>query len=496
MVTRGRAGQTWLLVPLCLLFFYDCDCNPYPGCEPDRPGVAQRCVYEGHFDDAGSFAIACKEGLTCDTRTGTCVRAPGLGEPCEHGVVNCGPDLVCPQISRICTTPGGPGDDCGDAGGNPCDEGLTCTADQCMAPEPMGSTCTRATACPEDGVCNGGGAADPREGTCLAPQTEGGPCAWPPWLDDEEALPSGATGCAPGFTCQPADPPDPLAPGVDEGYVGCTAELEEAGETSCFGLPGTCVADGSLAAGEPCWANRACATARCSIADAPWGLPEIDGYACTGEGCAEFPWPGFCAADGEALEGRSCTITDLPCARGLACPPRVAARGECAPAHHGDDGAACGVIGEPFQRLDDNCVVGLECLEQTLTCRRPGPGAEGDDCAALADCGAGLGCAPDGRCAAYPTVGEPCGPELPCAGAQCNRRDARCSAVTDGYPGDCADDAGCPRGYFCWVENTRMCVTWVPAGGGCNDEGLVCEFGLVCRIGLDGRNRQCLPPEP
>lgn len=470
---------------MCLCSFVDCDCNPYEGCEPRPPSAEQRCIYDGVFDDGGPYQIQCRQGNTCDRSTGLCVRTPQLGEPCRLGELNCGEGLLCASRSAVCVTPGARGADCevDDA----CNEGLVCTLGTCMDPEPPGSSCDASTPCPPDTACNGGADPDPRRGECLEPQIEGGPCVWRPWLGEEDPGPSG---CAIGFSCRPPDPPDPRAPGVDADHVDCRAAEED----PCFGLAGTCVADGSLEAGEPCATSNACASGRCSIAPPPWGLAEIDGYACTGDDCAQFAWPGFCVGEDESVEDRSCNLTDIPCARGLVCPP-PAERDGCEPLGRSDDGDTCGDLWEGYIVLEELCVVGLECVEETLRCRRPGPANMGEACTVFADCGAGLGCSDEGRCVPYPTIGEACGPELPCTDAQCNRRDARCSAVTETRPATCEDDTDCPRGTFCWVEVTSECRPWGQLDGVCNQDGVVCDFGLVCRDSGIGVNRACLPPE-
>ena len=444
-------------------------------------------MYSGFFDDAGAFDIQCRNGNVCDRSTGYCVPTPQLGEPCRLGELNCAEDLLCASVSGVCVTSGGLGADCLTG---PCNEGLVCSPQgTCLEPEDPGSTCDATTSCPADTMCNGGADPDPRRGECLAPQTEGGPCVWRPWVEDD----SEPDGCAIGFSCQPPEPPDRLAPGVDEEYSDCRDAVDD----PCFGLAATCVSDGSLAAGEPCSDGRQCESGRCSIAGPPWGLPEIDGYACTGDDCAEFAWPGFCVGAGENDEGRSCNLTDIFCARGLVCPPPADPDSDgCEPLGRSDDGETCGDLFEGYRPIEELCIVGLECVEETLRCRRPGAGAEGDACTLFADCGAQLGCSDAGRCTPYPTVGEACGPELPCTNGQCNRRDSRCTAVTEErFDVACGDDTDCPRGTFCWTEGTGRCRQWGTEDGLCNGDGVVCEFGLVCRDTGVGVNRACLPPE-
>lgn len=358
---------------ICLLLA-SCNghCNPYDGCEPDPPGEGDPCVWVNFFSDAGEqVSTVCADGLVCNRLTEVCVPPPDVGEPCssdpEHGSydVSCREGLVCSVTSGLCAEEGGVGFHCGAVGVTTgCNEGLICHEGTCAEPLASGDECAAGDACPPGTVCHPAGvASDPRRGRCMAPQAAGGPCAWSPWGPAGLGGDGYWVGCADGLYCRPDADPDPPTATADADFVSCRDELAESGETTCLGLPGTCVAADALERGEPCLSDDACDVPPCYRPATPLGLETLDGFDCEGDPeCALFPWPGFCAGLGEyTLPGNGCTRGDKPCPRGMAC---NFDSDTCVNAYQGDVGARCGGA-SPDYSDPALCIAGLDCVADT-----------------------------------------------------------------------------------------------------------------------------------
>ncbi|MBL9037469.1 MAG: hypothetical protein JNG84_03035 [Archangium sp.] len=245
--------------------------------------------------------------------------------------------------------------------------------------------------------------------------------------------------CASGLVCKPLA----STPGVGV----CTRPLE-AGETcigaqecaSGFSCTGRCVADAPV--------GGSCASARCNVQT----------Y------CSPSPDAGLVCVERLSL-GSSCA-SDTQCATTLICD---AFTRRCEPQVVTQSNAACG----PHQTCGlDNVCVGLSpteagrCLpprstgaactvtdecEEHLRCTSPdagackGRGQQGDSCANARDCAAFFACI-GGRCAARPTLGQPCSTSLRCLWGACSGADGDGGFVCAqaGGPGArCDDDTAC-----------------------------------------------------
>ncbi len=169
-----------------------------------------------------------------------------------------------------------------------------------------------------------------------------------------------------------------------------------------------------------------------------------------------------------AALGETCAIEGGgPCADGA---------GLCIPGENGGNGV-CTALPTAAQPCPQGaCAIGLVCKQGESAVCAP-PGAAAATCQDDRECGAGLGCLPDGHCGAPGAIGATCFDRKDCApGLACPA--GTCAAGTPigeecRGPDACGATRGCGR-----APETRTCGAPAAAGEACMDG--TCAAGLGC----------------
>ncbi|UJR83369.1 Dickkopf N-terminal cysteine-rich domain-containing protein [Sandaracinus amylolyticus] len=329
-------------------------------------------VAEG--EECASQLVRCLDGEgTC--ATGTCERAPALGEACTFA---CRGDLVCR------------GGTCAELS----DVGETCEADShcagtafCVDGTCAASRVAIGAACDETSECVGGARCE--DGECV--------------MADPTANCEDDTTCGALTTCEPYSAQQCVARGSVAIGGACLVDEQCAPGAYCEGYS-TCAA--RVATGEGCDRAAMCADGYCDIGSP---TPTCLAPAAEGEGCdAPIGHLGQVCADGLVCvastcrppppEGQPCGDQN-ECATGLVCGAGNRCRTPIAL------GAACDVTAP-----QSPCVAGAFCDEGTCAAARPASAS----CDGLpGECGTGLACLDIGTphtyvCTPLPGAGELC----------------------------------------------------------------------------------------
>ncbi|MEC8022883.1 MAG: hypothetical protein VX223_03050, partial [Myxococcota bacterium] len=281
---------------------------------PDHCVIENVCIDTGSVDPSDPCAV-CAPDLSSTEYT----PLPS-GVACDDGTIPCAGTVDCPIVAcatascsagsciysaiPACNT----GAPC--TSGSGCDDGLSCTADLCIA-----DTCTHTTSsgCVVDGGCIAEGATSPAN-ECLACVSTVDPFGWSPTAggcDDNNACTANDQ-CAAGVCTGGQDVP------CDDNNV-CTLDLCDP-TVGCI-FPATA---GQLACNDddPCTTNDSCGGGACegvavpgciTGAACPLSGPCDDGLACTADSCVA----GTCTAQ---LATDHCIIDGACIASGAANP--------------------------------------------------------------------------------------------------------------------------------------------------------------------------------
>ena len=336
--TRLRRAVSCAAFVALALAFSSCDTG-----EPVGEGEVCRFCAGGRRSGqcSNSTTASCAAGLECLTETSTCERRLTAGEPCDH---------------RACA------------------EGLACDVDDvCNPPAAAGARCGVDEDCAGGGACLHGGAGVAAEGVCGS--LDGGlgaPCEWAPDYGSGSCSFGrfGTRGCGAGAVCQ-AGPRSTLGPdgSVLEPVEGCN----RLGFTGC-GYPGTCVAAGAGARGEPCVDDGGCASGVCGALPPPRTmLDDLPGYDCKGcQECFRGLWPGLCMGDSDLGPRGDCFELQVDpdaarCGPGLACLGR-----KCWPLYDVLRGAKCETHGwTEAEGPPPVCYAGDECVDDVCAPATP-----------------------------------------------------------------------------------------------------------------------------
>jgi len=390
---------------------------------------------------ACQFHEECVDGAFCspsgnDSCAGICQARIAEGGSCHPDRTLCELDLDCvgPMETGEYTCMGnggvGVGEACNDAEGPFCKEGLACSTQtqQCMEPQPVGSTCGADGEC-TTGLCliSGGDT-----GICGETAKENQPCGFA-----IEGLPP----CGPCLRCQ---------------------ESSETNGTGPVCVPAT--------VGAACLADRHCPTnSFCDPTSKSCVLKARPGETCfvpdDGSGTI-FP---TVAHQGNCMYGDSfCKRTDEMSGKGVCtlmpkigenCSPEsiefgsTCAEGFCDVPDDGSPGTCTALISKGGNcRSSNHCAMGLFCDETSSTCiELP---AAGSACTPEGGCGANAFCdESSGLCVALKAGGEACADDAECAGGLCDDLTQTCTMSCNenyeaGTPGCLTDGA---KGYSMYL---------------------------------------------
>ncbi len=452
--------------------------------------------------------------FVCGGQPSVCT--PNTGSPCNDGLFCNGADTCS---SGACT--GHAGDPCpgADGDGN-CTESCNEAGDNCLAADPNGSSCTDALFCNGADTCSGGActghAGDPCPGAdgdgncaescdegadnCLAADLNGSSCTDALFCNGADTCSGGACTGHAGDPCPGADGDGNCAESCDEGADNCLA-ADLNGSVCTDGLfctaTDTCSGGSCVGAGDPCAGgtecNDACNEGNDDCAEA-FGTPcTADGSVCTDDECDGAGTCGHPDNTDPCDDGLFCTLTDAcsggaclgagdPCASGAECNDACNETADnCADASGtgcASDGNVCtddecdgaGTCGHVNNT--DSCDDGLFC---TLTdaCSGGACLGAGDPCASGAECNdacnetadncadaSGTGCASDGNV---------------CTDDECD------GASACGHP-DNTDS--CDDGLFCTATDTC-------SGGSCVGTGDPCVAGAECNDACSETANDC-----
>ncbi len=238
-------------------------------------------------------------------------------------------------------------------------------------------------------------------------------------------------------------------------------------------IDGTCIANGTVAAGAQCNSDKNC-------------LPDHD--------CNWNVNPSVCKARG--AKDAVCK-NNQDCVKGLVCVMATfgANEGKCGTAAAANQ--SCNKIGG---QESESCATGSSCCVPTTWDGKSMPEAKclpllklGEACTSHMQCGLDGECK-DGKCALLPAkVGDACaaavipGTQKRCAfGLQCGTGD-KCAALSK-VGEACKSKSQCEKGLDC--NDAEKCYTQSGPGGACDDQkGEYCADGLQC--GADGK---CVAP--
>jgi hypothetical protein len=575
-----------------------CIATPHPDGEPCGPDGVRWCqggacvdrgaVGDECAEDADCAEGRCREGVCCDADCGSLCEScraaeTGLGDgqcgwaqtgrdphdDCEaQALSTCGTTGACdgfggcalyavdtPCLPATCVAGAlVPAGVCLDAvcvvgPAVTCDDGETCTTDDCDATQ---GTCENSTEERDGSACDADGSVCTQldrcqGGACVAGEplacNDGSPCT----LDECDAV----LGCryAPGnagATCSDDDACtiddrcaagecQPGAPKACDDDQPCTADgcVPESGQCTFVGtaLDGSaCDADGSVCtqldrcqggacvAGEPlacndgspctldecdavlgcrympgntgatCSDDDACTIDdRCAAGECQPGAPKAcdDDQPCTADSCV--PESGQCTFVGTALDGSACDADGSVCTQLDRC-----------------QGGVC-VAGSPLKCSDGNPCTLDQC--HAVTGCQYEPGNDGAPCEDLDGCTVNDVCAA-GEC--RPGGPRPCSDALPCTLDSCDPVSGSCVQSTtalEGSPCDadgnvCTELDAC-RGGLCVAGKPLACSDDNPCTldtchpvTGCgytNADGATCSDGNPCTLADTCLNRKCEP---
>jgi hypothetical protein len=414
----------------------DCQAGTYPCrgqlCD-DAGDVCFDCTLDGECDDGvfcngseacvGGMCVAggdpCNDGVTCtddgcDEATDSCSNLPN-NVSCDDSLFCNGPETCDALLGCV-------------AGGDPCDDGVTCTDDGCDEAADSCSSVPNDTTCDDSLFCNGAETCDVVLGCVVG----GDPC------DD-------------GVTC--------TDDGCDEAADSCSSVANDTtcdDSLFCNGAETCDVVLGCVAGGSPCEDGVTCTSDGCDeVADACVFLPEdsvcANGLFCDGlETCD--PVAG-CQAG-----------TPVDCSDGVAC----TADG-C-----DEDRDACDHIAVDLLCDDGIFCNGVETCHITLDCQFPGDSCPGQLCVEV-----------QAMCCMDSDDDGVCDADDACPGFN-DTLDADADLVPDDCD-NCVDDPN-PGQADC-DDNDQGDVCAISSGGSadCNSDGIPDECQAIAMwVGVDG----------
>ncbi len=530
--------------------------DPCPG--PDGDGNCSESCDEGADNCSANDAAAsaCDDGLFC-TATDTCDGGGsclGAGDPCpgadgdgdcaescDEGADNClAPDTGGSACSdgtfcngtETCDGAGSCGASTGDPCSGPdgdgdcaesCDEG----ADNCLAPDTGGSSCTDGSFCNGTETCDGAGSCgastgDPCTGpdgdgncaescdegadNCLAPDTGGSACTDGTFCNGTETCDgAGSCGASTGDPCSGPDGDGDCAESCDEGADNCLAPDTIGSSCTdgafCNGTE-TCDGAGSCAAstGDPCpgadgdgdCAESCDESADNCLASDPAASACTDGAFCNGtETCdgagscgasTGDPCPG---ADGDGNCAESCDEGADNCLApdtgGSACDDGLF----CTDVDTCNGSGTCGGAGDPCPGPDGDGNCAESCDEGADNCLAPDTG--GSACTDGAFCNGTETCDGAGSCGA--STGDPC------PGAD---GDGNCAETCDEGADNCLGNdpaaSACTDGAFC--NGTETCNGAGSCGSSTGDPCAGVDGDGNCAESCDEGADNCLANDP